>query len=102
MEDGRILDSQITGSSFYNNTSRYHLARLNNKKTTHHSGAWRPKDSDSNEWLKIDFLTSTLITNILTQGEEGSLNYVEKFTVSISNNGILFHPYKEDGQIKVN
>ena len=96
MADGRILESQITASSRFSEvTDRPQLARLN------HEGCWRRAFGDNNPWLKVDFLTPTLITNILTQGSKDRPHWVRIFTVSVSNDDILFHPYEEDEQVKV-
>ena len=100
MEDGRILDSQISSSSEKGVDFRPQLARLNLAPTVMHKGVWVPRSDDNDRWLKIDFLTPTLITKILTQGKIGCC-WTRTFTVSLSNDNIQFHPYQENSQVKV-
>ena len=103
MENGKIIDSQITASSQWTNTHDPTRARLNLKDSTSKEGAWSAAKNDVNQWIQVDFKNQTTVTNILTQGRNCYNNYqwVTSYTVYYSNDGIDFTPYQKGGQVKV-
>ena len=102
MENGQILDSQITASSQYDVNHGPTNARLNFKAHGGRSGAWSSRRNDVNQWLQIDFNYPATIDEILTQGRQSTNQWVKTYTVSYSNDGFTFNPYRHRGLTKVN
>ena len=104
MENGKIIDSQITASSQWDERHDPTRARLNMKDSISKEGAWSAGKSDVNQWIQVDFENQTTVTNILTQGRNFNGNtyqWITSYTVYYSNDGIDFTPYQKGGQVKV-
>ena len=102
MENGQILDSQITASSQFDVNHGPTNARLNFKAHGGRTGAWSSRRNDVNQWLQIDFNYPATIDEILTQGRQSTNQWVKTYTVSYSNDGVTFNPYRHRGLTKVN
>ena len=102
MQNGKIKDSQISASSEWNHHHGANNARLYFRSHSGRTGAWSAKVNDVNQWLQVDFQTPSLVLAISLQGREDCCNqFVRSYTVSWSNDGRTFYPYKHHGQIKV-
>ena len=101
MEDGRILDSQITASTSYNPDHRAQLARLNLVHQPPDVGGWNKANQDTNSWLQIDFLSPTIVSRVITQCRGDGRYCTTKFQISMSNDGIHFEFYDEFGKVMV-
>ena len=102
MENGQILDSQITTSSEYDSNHGAANGRLNFVAAGGKTGAWSARTSDVNQWLQVDLLGITKVTGIKTQGREDCCNqWVKTYTISYSNDGTTFTNYTQDNQVKV-
>ena len=99
MENGEILDAQITASSEYASNHGTSNARLNLQRPGN-SHAWVPR-SASGSWLQVDFELQATISEVLTQGRGDYPQWVKSYTLSHSNNGLDFHPYRQNGVVKV-
>ena len=99
MENGLILDTQISASSYWSEKyapfkSRLHKAQPN----------WVSSKVDTNQWLQIDVLGTngkyTKVTRIATQGRanESTKQWVTQYKVQYSNDGLSFTNYTEKGQ----
>ncbi len=99
MENGEILDAQITGSSEWASNHGAENARLNLRRPGH-SHAWIPR-SVSGAWLQVDFELLATVSEVLTQGRGDYPQWVKSYTLSYSSNGLDFHPYRQNGVIKV-
>jgi hypothetical protein len=100
MNSYAIKDAQLIASSVYvDNLSVYgpQRARLNYKDWN----GWAAKDNNVNQWLQVKFANKTFVSGVATQGYNGHKEYVKTYQISISNDGSVWKPYKEDGQIKV-
>ena len=71
MENGTILDSQISASSVFNPNYAAKQARLHFKRDGVRTGSWSAKNNDKNQWLQVDLQQTTRITAIATQGRNG-------------------------------
>ena len=86
MEDGRIQDSQLTASSYWDAAVVPAKARLN-----HGAGigdAWHPKVFTTNEWIQVDLGVSTSVTGLVLQGRDKDNNahqYVTTYWVQYSD-----------------
>ena len=100
MENGGILNDQITASSEYDSakTSAYQ-ARLNFKGYQHKWGGWLAAKEDANQWLQIAFLSSNIqITRVATQGRSDRYQWVWKYKLQYSDDGQNFQYYREEGE----
>ncbi|RMX59622.1 hypothetical protein pdam_00010509, partial [Pocillopora damicornis] len=96
MESGIISDGQISVSSEWH-TGKFgvNMSRLNSPRS------WKSGTKDNYQWLQIDLGNPlTTITRVATQGRENSQNpqWVTKYQLQYSVNGINFLYYKEHGQ----
>jgi len=103
MEDGRILDSQITASSSYQETLvGPEQARLNSEES---GGAWCPRriidlDHTLQEYLEIDFGGPTLVTSVILQGRYANglgQEYTELYVIRYWVNG-NWAEFSENGE----
>ena len=101
MENGVVLDSQVSASSIKTWSNSAPLARLNLQPASP-MGSWVALSSDSYPWLQVDFLTHAKISGIITQGQADTSSFVATFTVSFGNNNKDFQKYKEFEIVKVN
>ena len=88
MEDGRIIDSQITASSEYSSYfGSVTNARLNRPGSVGQFGG--PATSDLNQWVQVDLGISRLVTGIIMQGRDRAVivHFVKKYNVQYSNDG---------------
>jgi hypothetical protein len=100
MENGEILDEQITASSEYASNHGAVNARLNLRRPGN-SHAWVPR-TPSGSWLQVDFELQATVSEVVTQGRADVPQWVKSYSLSYSNNGIDFHPYHQNGVVKVN
>ena len=94
---GTITDRQISASSKLDNTHSATQARLHSKAVGSKYGAWSAHENDHHQWLQIDFGSSTTITRLATQGRNGFNEWVTKYNLSYSDDGVHFHSYKMVG-----
>ncbi|XP_028411993.1 coagulation factor VIII-like [Dendronephthya gigantea] len=105
MENGNILDEQITASSYWSITHRASNGRLNFTPRDERTGAWSSGNSSFPQWLQVDFKRSTVITGISTQGRNYGNNtvanqFVKRYTISASKDGKIFRSYKQEETVK--
>ena len=82
MADGRILDSQITGSSELNpDLESVTNARLDRPASVGKFGG--PATSDLDQWVQVDLGVSRLVTGIVIQGkdDDADVRFVKKYKV---------------------
>ena len=101
MENGSISDGQLSASSQRDGNHGANKARLH---STGPPGSWAALTNDANQWLQIDILglsrKYTRVTRVATQGR-GSAEYdqwVTKYKLQYSNDGVNFQYYEEEGQ----
>ncbi|XP_015757096.1 PREDICTED: uncharacterized protein LOC107336222 [Acropora digitifera] len=101
VEDGKIPNGYITASSTYNRYTAPWLGRLNNKARGRLKGAWSAKRNNRKQWLQFNLGIPTLVTEIRTQGRQDANQWVTKYKLFYSNNGVRFTPYKKGGRVKI-
>ena len=80
MEDGRIADGQITGSSVYSNTGHHPTnARLSS------TGAWSAGANDLTQWIQVDLGQAKMVSGIVLQGRESYNQRVTRYKVQHGN-----------------
>ena len=98
MESRLIKDAQITASSEYSSYNAAIQARLNFKAGGGKKGAWSARSNDGNQWIQIALGSYIKLTGIATQGRNEVDQWVTKYQLQYSDDGVNFHYYKESGQ----
>ena len=109
MESGAISDSQISASSEAHIDANHAAiqGRLNFQETSVKAGAWVAATDDVNQWLQVDLGNQlTKVTRVATQGRnqssqwpwEAHSQWVTKYKLQYSNDGVNFQYYREQGQ----
>ena len=102
MENHNISDDQITASSRLHFKNSATNGRLNFKPYDNTvGGAWSSQTNDLNQWLRVDFQRSTIITRISTQGRYDRDQFVKNYKISFGDDGKQFHVYKVNKIVKV-
>ena len=95
MEDGAISDVQISASSQRDAGHAASKGRLNSGKV----GSWSPYTDNALQWLQIDLGDHyTRATDVATQGGNATDNWVTKYKLQYSDDGIAFTDYTEREQ----
>ena len=95
MAFGSISDTQITASSQLDDNHSASQARLHFQADGDKVGGWSALTNDHNQWLQVDFGSYTKVTRLATQGMNGSDQWVTRYMLQYSDDGITFHLYKE-------
>ena len=95
MEDSRIQDNQITASTFYNAASAPSNARLNQNLG---EGGWSMA-APGNQWIQANLLISKTVTGVITQGKQQRDQWVTKFKVQYSDDGVSFTYVKDPANL---
>ena len=99
MEFGAIKDGQIQVSSEWDLNHAAIQGRLNFQKSGIKQGAWSARKNDINQWLQIDLQGShTRVTAVASQGRNQVNQWVTKYKLQYSNDGVTFRYYGEQGQ----
>lgn len=98
MESRLIEDAQITASSEYSSGYAAIQARLNFKAAGGKQGAWSAGSNNANQWIQVALDGLMTLTGIATQGRNDVNQWVTKYKLQYSGDGVNFHYYKEPGQ----
>ncbi|XP_020611444.1 EGF-like repeat and discoidin I-like domain-containing protein 3 [Orbicella faveolata] len=99
MENGVISDGQISASSQMDANHAAIQARLHFETGSGKQGAWSAKSNDVNQWLQVDMdCENTAVTKVATQGRNSYGQWVTKYMLQYSNDGVTFQYYKARGQ----
>ena len=98
MESGLIEDAQITASSQYDANHAAIQARLNFLAGGGKAGEWSTRTNNVNQWIQIDLASYTKVTRIVTQGRNAFSQWVTKYKLQYSENGVHFIYYHVSGQ----
>ena len=99
MESGAIADEQISASTEYNLFHAAKYGRLHSKGKPGNAGGWSSLTLDTNQWLQIDLANDrTGVNRVATQGRNDYNQFVTKYQLQYSENGVTFHYYSEQGQ----
>ena len=98
MENRLIKDAQITASSEYDSNHTAFQARLNFKAGGGKAGGWSARSNDANQWIQVALGNSTDLTGIATQGRNGNNQWVTKYQLQYSDDGVNFDYYQAPGQ----
>lgn len=99
MESGAITDGQISALSQWDGNHAAVQGRLHFQASGGKQGAWSSRANDVNQWLQIDLGDSyTTVTRVASQGRQNSDQWVKKYTLQYSNDGVNYQNYREQGQ----
>ena len=98
MESGFIKDFQITASSQHDVNHAAIQGRLNFKAGGGKTGGWSTYGNDANQWIQVALGSYTKLTGIATQGRNGYSQWVTKYQLQYSDDGVNFQYYKGAGQ----
>ena len=98
MENGAILDAQITASSEFDGNHAATQGRLNFLAVPGKAGSWSARTNDVNQWIQVKLPRYTKITRFATQGRNAFNQWVTQYKLEYSEDGVTFHYYHEPGQ----
>lgn len=106
IENGGIADQQISASSQWSAQHAPSNGRLHFKQTASERGGWSALTNDVNQWLQIDLGNChTRVTRVATQGRNSALHgvkqWVTKYRLQISDDGVTFFYFTDQGKPKV-
>ena len=78
------------------------VGRLHFKAVAAKAGSWSAKHNNLGQWLQIDLGNKhTKVTGLATQGRNGYGQWVTKYKVQYSDDGVNFQYYTEQGQVGI-
>lgn len=101
IKNGRLRNSKITASSEYNKHHAAWLGRLGRARRGSYVGAWCARHNNHNQWIKFDFSRPMKITKVDTQGRQDADQWVTRFQLYSSLDGIHWQIYRFNSQDKV-
>ncbi|KAK3729870.1 hypothetical protein QZH41_016836 [Actinostola sp. cb2023] len=97
MEDGRITNSQVKASSYYNVRKDDRLApwnaRLRLKTALEWRGGWAAAKNSNGQWLQVDLRAKAEVTGIATQGLYDLHQWVKTYSIRHSDDDTTFIDY---------
>ncbi|KAL5015841.1 hypothetical protein ScPMuIL_005430 [Solemya velum] len=99
----RIPDELMTASSYWDNHTKPHRARLDTRNVPGgQHGAWSAKKKNKWQWIQADFSTTKQIVGVVTKGRHGvsasgTRQWVETFKINYSNDGQTWESVKDAG-----
>ena len=101
IENGAILDRQITASSQWGDDHASFQGRLHFQATANKVGSWSAASNDPSQWLQVDLGSQyTKVTRVATQGRDDAPQWVTKYKLQFSDDGVTFHFYTEPRRIE--
>ena len=99
METGAIPDAHVTASSEWDANHAAVQGRLHFKAGGGKHGSWSARSNNVNQWLQVDLGNQlTRVTGIATQGRNAYGQWVTKYKLQYSHDGVNFYYYKDHGQ----
>ena len=100
MENGAILDEQITASSQWDDNHAPFQGRLHFQANGNKQGSWSAAKNDVHQWLQVDLGSQfTTVSRVATQGRNGGYTqWVYSYKLQYSNDEVNFQYYREQGQ----
>ena len=96
MGSGAISERQMSSSSQLDDAHAAVQGRLNSRTTEDKGGSWSAASNNRNQWLEIDLDSQNInVTRVATQGRHDSSQWVTKYKLQYSKDGVNFQYYKE-------
>ena len=96
VENGHLPDEAFSASSSHSAKNGPVRSRLNIHSDSKGYGSWAAGANDGKQWLQIDFGELVLVTKVATQGRQDADQWVTKYTLSYSLDGMHWAEYKEN------
>ena len=99
MQNHAIPDGKISASTQWDPNHAARQARLNFPGGHGKAGSWSSRYNDGNQWLQIDLgIQNIKVTGFASQGRADLDQWVTKYKLQYSHDGVNFYYYKEPGQ----
>ena len=98
MESHLISDAHIKASSQWDANHAAIQGRLNFPAGGGKAGGWSASANNVNQWIQADLTNYNKVTGIVTQGRNAYNQWVTKYRLQFSEDGVTFHFYQEPGQ----
>lgn len=95
MESKAISDGQISASSQLDDNHSARQARLHFKISGYKRGGWSALRNDLHQWLQVDLGSYTRVIRVATQGRNAFNEWVTKYNLQYSDDGVTFDLFKE-------
>ena len=96
MGNGAISERQMSSSSQLDDAHAAMRGRLNSKAAKDKGGSWSAASNNRSQWLEIDLRSQNInVTRVATQGRHDSSQWVTKYKLQYSKDGVNFQYYKE-------
>ena len=102
MESGAISNGQVRAFTEWDANHAAFQARLNFIAVHGKAGSWSARHNNLGQWLQIDLGNKHIkVTGLATQGRNGYGQWVTKYKVQYSDDGVNFQYYTEQGQVGI-
>ena len=101
MDSRSISDAQITASSQLDGNHSAVQGRLHFRAEGNKAGGWSSLVNDANQWLQVDFGSYTRVTQVATQGMNGVDEWVTRYKLQYSDDGVTYKFYQKIGDTSV-
>ena len=92
----------MSASSQWDKNHAAPQGRLYFKAVQDKSGSWSAKDNDVSQWLQVDLGNPhTNVTALATQGRNDQPQWVTKYKVQYSGDGVSFQYFMEEQSSKI-
>ena len=99
METRAIADGKISASTQWDSNHAAKQARLHFPGASGIAGSWSSRHNDANQWLQIDLgIQNAKVTGLASQGRADADQWVIKYKLQYSHDGVNFYYYREPGQ----
>ena len=99
MESGTITDSQISASSQWDSSHAPFQGRLHFQGRFYKAGSWSAGRNDLFQWLQVDLGSQYIkVTRVATQGRNAYSQWVTRYKLLYSNDGLNFLYYSDQGK----
>ena len=99
MENGTISDGQISASSQWDAGYAASQGRLHFKGISKEAASWSSAENDLHQWLQVDLGSQyTKVTRVATQGRNDHSQWITKYKLQYSNDGVNFRYYRVQGE----
>ena len=98
MESHLITDAHITASTQWDANHAAIQGRLNFLAGGGKAGGWSARHNNPSQWIQIDLARYTRVTKLATQGRNAFKQWVTKYELQYSEDGLNFYYYHDAGQ----
>ena len=93
-----IPNGQVRASSEWDPNHAAIQGRLHYIPPPGKQGGWSARYNDANQWLQIDLGALFRVTGVATQGRHNHDQWVTKYKLQYSDDGVTFTSYMEAGK----